>query len=62
VSEAGAGWSDSRIVEALDTSISTVERTRRRLVEGGVGAALIRRHSANSARAPKAGGLLSVPR
>lgn len=50
VSEAGEGWSDSRIVEALDTSISTVERTRQRLVEGGVDAALIRRHSANSAR------------
>lgn len=51
VSEAGEGWSDSRIVEALDTSTSTVERTRQRLVEGGVDAALIRRHSANSARA-----------
>jgi hypothetical protein len=50
VSEAGEGWSDSRIVEALDTSISTVERTRQRLVEGGVDAALTRRHSANSAR------------
>lgn len=50
VSEAGEGWSDSRIVAALDTSISTVERTRQRLVEGGVDAALIRRHSANSAR------------
>ena len=51
VSEAGEGWSDSRIVEALDTSISTVERTRQRLVEGGVDGALTRRHSANSARA-----------
>lgn len=49
VSEAGDGWSDSRIVEALDTS-ATVERTRQRLVEGGVDAALVRRHSANSAR------------
>lgn len=50
VSEAGEGWSDSRIVEALDTSISTVERTRQPLVEGGVDAARTRRHSANSAR------------
>ena len=30
VSEAGEGWSDSRIAAALDTSIATVERTRRR--------------------------------
>jgi FixJ family two-component response regulator len=31
ISEAGEGWSDSRIAEALDTSIATVERTRRSL-------------------------------
>ena len=39
VSDAGEGWSDSRIAAALDTSIATVERTRRQLVEerGGVG-------------------------
>ena len=35
VSEAGDGWSDSRIAEALDTSVATVERTRRQLVEEG---------------------------
>jgi hypothetical protein len=35
VSEVGEGWSDSKIVEALDTSISTIERTRRQLVEEG---------------------------
>ena len=29
VSEAGEGWSDGRIVKALDTSLSTVSRTRR---------------------------------
>ena len=28
VSEAGEGWSDSRIAEALDTGDATVERTR----------------------------------
>jgi hypothetical protein len=33
VSEAGEGWSDSRIAEALDTSVANVERTRRQLVE-----------------------------
>jgi len=32
VSEAGEGWSDSRIAEALDTSLATIERTRRQLV------------------------------
>ena len=35
VSEAGEGWSDSRIAEALDTSIPTIERTRRQLVVEG---------------------------
>ena len=35
VSDAGEGWSDSAIAAALDTSIATVERTRRQLVEEG---------------------------
>lgn len=50
VSEAGEGWSDSRIVEALDTSLATVARTRQRLVEEGFEAVLTRKHSPNSAR------------
>jgi hypothetical protein len=33
VSELGEGWSDSRIAAALDTSIATIQRTRRQLVE-----------------------------
>ena len=41
-SDAGEGWSDSEIAEALDTSIDTVARTRQQLVEGGVDAALTR--------------------
>ena len=49
-SEAGEGWSDGQIAEALDTSIDTIARTRRQLVEGGVDAALTRKHSPNSAR------------
>lgn len=49
-SDAGAGWSDSQIAAALDTSIDTVSRTRRTLVEEGVDAALTRRHSPASAR------------
>ena len=40
VSEAGEGWSDNRIAEALDTSVATIERTRRQLVEEGFEAAL----------------------
>jgi DNA-binding MarR family transcriptional regulator len=50
VSEAGEGWSDGRIAKALDTSLSSVFRTRRRLVEEGFEAVLTRKHSPNSAR------------
>ena len=50
VSEAGEGWSDSRIAAALDTSIATVERTRRQLVEEGFEAVLARKYNSNSAR------------
>ena len=49
-SAAGDAWSDSHIAEALDTSLDTVARTRQQLVEGGVDAALIHKHSPNSAR------------
>ena len=50
VSELGKGWSDSRIAVALDTSIATVERTRRQLVEEGLEAVLARKYNPNSAR------------
>ena len=50
VSDAGEGWSDSRIAAALDTSIATVERTRRQLVEEGFEAVLARKYNPNSAR------------
>src|SRR5277367_4906529 len=49
-SEAGEAWSDGEIAEALDTSIDTIARTRQQLVEGGLDAALTRKHSPNSAR------------
>jgi hypothetical protein len=49
-SEAGEGWSDSRIAAAMDTSIANVVRTRRQLVEEGFEAVLTRKHSPNSAR------------
>jgi hypothetical protein len=50
VSELGKGWSDSRIAAALDTSIATIERTRRQLVEEGFEAVLKRKYNPNSAR------------
>ena len=50
VSEAGEGWSDSKIAEALDTSVANIERTRRQLVEEGFEAVLTRKYNPNSAR------------
>ena len=49
VSEAGEGWSDSRIVEALETSPSMVYRLRKQLVEEGFEAALNRKRRATPA-------------
>jgi Homeodomain-like domain len=49
-SDAGAGWSDTQIAVALETSTDTVARTRRTLVEEGLNAALTRRHSPASGR------------
>src|SRR6267154_6853980 len=43
VSEDGEGWSDSQIVEALETSATTVYRTRQQLVEESLEAALSRK-------------------
>ena len=42
VSEEGLGWSDVWISEAVETSLSTVLRTRRQLVEDGLEATLSR--------------------
>jgi Homeodomain-like domain len=50
ISEAGEGWSDSRIAEALDTTVPTVERARRQLVEEGFEAVLTRKYNPKSAR------------
>ena len=38
--KADEGWKDKEIIKALNTSRSTVERTRRRYVEGGLEKAL----------------------
>jgi hypothetical protein len=43
VSESGEGWSDSRIIEALETSASMVYRVRKQLVEEGFEAVLSRK-------------------
>jgi transposase len=50
VAQAGEGWSDSQIAEALDTSVDTVYRTRQRLVEEGFEAALAYKYAPTSAR------------
>src|SRR5215471_920761 len=49
VSEAGAGWSDDRIIKALDTSVSMVYRGRKQLVEEGFEAVLSRKQRATPA-------------
>jgi transposase len=49
-SDSGAGWSDSQIAKALDTSLATIARTRQQLVEEGFEAVLTRKHSPASAR------------
>ena len=46
VSEAGEGWSDSRIIKALETSVSMVYRVRKQLVEEGFEAVLNRKQRA----------------
>jgi len=43
VSDAGEGWSDSRIIAALDTSASMIYRVRKQLVEEGFAAVLSRK-------------------
>jgi transposase len=42
-SDAGEGWSDGEIIEALDTSVSMVYRVRKQLVEEGLDAVLGRK-------------------
>ena len=52
VSQAGDGWSDSRIMAALETSASMVYRVRKQLVEEGLEAVLSRKQRATPAVAP----------
>ena len=41
--ENGPGWQDEQIAEALETSVPTVERTRKRFTQGGLDDALYHR-------------------
>jgi transposase len=52
VSEDGEGWSDSQIVEALETSATTVYRTRMQLVEEGLEAVLSRKKPSRTSVQP----------
>ena len=47
ISEAGPGWSDNKIIAALDTSASMVYRVRKQLVEEGFEAVLRLMSSSN---------------
>ncbi len=51
-SEAGEGWSDERICEALDTNLSMVTRVRVKLVEAGLDAVLARKKRSTPPIAP----------
>ena len=51
-SEHGEGWSDSRIVEALDTNMSMVTRVHQQFVEDGLEAVLSRKQRASPAITP----------
>jgi hypothetical protein len=48
----GEGWSDGRIVEALDTNMSMVTRVRQQFVEEGLEAVLSRKQRESPARTP----------
>jgi transposase len=50
--EGGPAWPDDRIAEALEVSVATVERVRRRLVEHGLDAALRRKPQDRPSRQP----------
>jgi transposase len=49
VSDGGEGWSDSRIIKALETSASMVYRVRKQLTEEGLEAVLSRKQRATPA-------------
>jgi transposase len=46
--EGGPAWQDEQIAEALETSVPTVERTRKRFIQGGLDDALYHRPPAKT--------------
>lgn len=54
--EGGPAWIDQDIAEAVEVSVTTVERVRQRFVEQGFEAALDRKPREKSARQPKIDG------
>jgi transposase len=55
-SEGGPAWADTRIAEAVEVSVATVERVRERFVEQGFAAALVRKPQAQPSRRAKIDG------
>jgi transposase len=55
-SPAGPGWDDARIAEALEVSVATVERIRRRFTRRGLHAALVRKPQDRPSRRPRLDG------
>jgi transposase len=49
-SDGGPAWADTRIAEAAEVSVATVERVRERFVERGLAAALVRQPQARPSR------------
>src|SRR3954447_11064897 len=52
----GPAWADDRIAEAVEVSRATVERVRRRFVERGPEAALVRKPQDRPSRPPRLDG------
>jgi transposase len=52
----GPGWDDARIAEAVEVSVSTVERVRRRFCRGGLQGALARQPQTRPSRSPRLDG------
>src|SRR5262245_45349962 len=52
----GPNWGDARIAEAVEVSVSTVERVRRRYSEQGLKKSLVRKPQERPSRLPKLDG------
>ena len=55
-SAGGPAWTDDRIAEAVEVNVATVERVRRRFVEQGLEAALVRKKQDRPSRPRKLDG------